>query len=103
MNPTDRIGALLSSSGCFFRVWAPHARTLAVLIQDGPYWETGDVIVRQDLVRDGDYWSGTVPGVRAMVEAIEKEKANAVVPAWPWVPLGKAMRHLPLPLVRKIV
>ena len=42
-------------------------------------------------------------GVRAMVEAIEKEKANALVPAWPWVPLGTAMRHLPLPLVRKIM
>jgi hypothetical protein len=37
-----------------------------------------------------------------MVEAIEKERANALVPAWPWVPLGAAMRHLPLPLVRKI-
>ena len=45
----------------------------------------------------------TETGVRAMVEAIEKEKANAFVPAWPWVPLGKAMRHLPLPLVRRIV
>ncbi len=45
----------------------------------------------------------TVPGVRAMVEAIEKEKPNALVPAWPWVPLGLAMRHLPLPLVRKIM
>ncbi len=44
----------------------------------------------------------TETGVRAMVEAIEKEKANALVPPWPWVPLGKAMRHLPLPLVRKI-
>ena len=30
----------------------------------------------------------TQTGVRAMVEAIEKEKANALVPAWPWVPLG---------------
>ena len=45
----------------------------------------------------------TKTGVHAMVEAIEKERANALVPAWPWVPLGKAMRHLPLPLVRKIL
>ena len=30
----------------------------------------------------------TETGVRAIVEAIEKEKANALVPAWPWVPLG---------------
>ena len=45
----------------------------------------------------------TEKGVRAMVEAIEKEKANALVPAWPWLPLGQAMRHLPLRLVRRIV
>lgn len=45
----------------------------------------------------------TVPGVTAMVEAIEKEKAHALVPAWPWVPVGKALRHLPLPVVRKIM
>ena len=45
----------------------------------------------------------TRTGVAAMVDAMEKEKANALVPAWPWVPLGKAMRHLPLPLVRKIM
>ena len=43
------------------------------------------------------------PGVRARVEAMEKVKAHALVPAWPWVPLGKAMRHLPLPLVRRIM
>jgi short-subunit dehydrogenase len=45
----------------------------------------------------------TRTGVRAMVEAIEKEKANALVPAWPWVPFGLALRHLPLSLVRKII
>jgi short-subunit dehydrogenase len=44
----------------------------------------------------------TETGVRAMVDAIEAEKANALVPRWPWVPLGKAMRHLPLSLVRRI-
>ncbi len=45
----------------------------------------------------------TAVGVAAMVEAIEKEKAHALVPPWPWVPLGKAMKYLPLPLVRKLV
>ncbi len=45
----------------------------------------------------------TVPGVTAMVDAIEKEKAHALVPPWPWVPVGKAMRHLPLPVVRRIM
>jgi short-subunit dehydrogenase len=45
----------------------------------------------------------TEPGVRAMVEAIEKERANALVPTWPWWPVGKALRVLPLPIVRKLV
>lgn len=34
-------------------------------------------------------------GVRAMVEAIEKEKGRAVVPRWPWAPLTQIMRLLP--------
>ena len=42
-------------------------------------------------------------GVHAIVDAIEKEKAKAVVPAWPWVPLGIALRHLPLPLARRLM
>jgi 1,4-alpha-glucan branching enzyme len=46
-------------------VWAPHASNVAVLVQDGPYWELEDVIIAQDLTRQGDYWSGTVAGVHA--------------------------------------
>ncbi|HET6781572.1 MAG TPA: alpha-amylase family glycosyl hydrolase [bacterium] len=64
MQLQERIGAWLTPHGCFFRVWAPHADSLAVLVQDGPYWEVDDIVIRQDLVKDGDYWSGTVPGVR---------------------------------------
>lgn len=44
----------------------------------------------------------TETGVRAMVDAIEKRKAKAYVPPWPWVPLGWAMKHLPLSVVRKL-
>jgi hypothetical protein len=46
---------------------------------------------------------GTEEGVHAIVEAIEKEKPHAHVPAWPWVPVGAAMKHLPLPVVRKLL
>jgi short-subunit dehydrogenase len=46
---------------------------------------------------------GTPSGVRAMVAAIEKRKAKAYVPAWPWVPIGLALRTLPLSLVRRMV
>ena len=45
----------------------------------------------------------TEKGVQAMVEAIEKEKPHANVPPWPWAPLGVAMKHLPLPLARKLL
>ena len=41
-------------------------------------------------------------GVRGIVEAIEKGVDSARVPAWPWKPLGTAMRHLPLAVVRKL-
>jgi hypothetical protein len=37
-----------------------------------------------------------------MVEAIEKEKRSAVVPAWPWVPLGFVVKRVPLGLLRRM-
>ncbi|HEX6869692.1 MAG TPA: SDR family oxidoreductase [Micromonosporaceae bacterium] len=45
----------------------------------------------------------TEPGVRAMVKAIERRKGKAYVPAWPWVPIGIAMRVLPLSAIRRFV
>lgn len=45
----------------------------------------------------------TKPGVEAMVKAIEKEVNEALVPKWPWIPVGWAMRNLPLSQVRKIM
>ena len=38
-----------------------------------------------------------------MVAAIEKEKASARVPGWPWVPVGFALKHLPLPIARRLM
>jgi short-subunit dehydrogenase len=45
--------------------------------------------------------SSTEDGVRAMVRAIEKQVATAVVPAWPWRPLGLVLRHAPLRAIRR--
>jgi NADP-dependent 3-hydroxy acid dehydrogenase YdfG len=45
----------------------------------------------------------TETGCRAMVAAIDREVAEAEVPAWPWKPLGFAMRHAPLALVRRLM
>ncbi len=44
----------------------------------------------------------TETGVRAMVAAIEKRKEKAYVPAWPWVPIGFALRNAPMAVVRKL-
>lgn len=60
----DRLGAWLTPDGCFFRVWAPNAQKVTVLIQDGPYWEVTDTVLRQDLTKASGYWSGTVAGVQ---------------------------------------
>ena len=65
MNLNERIGAWLTAHGCFFRVWAPHAKKVSVLFQPGPYWEIDDTVIEHDLVREGDYWSANVPGVPA--------------------------------------
>jgi short-subunit dehydrogenase len=53
-------------------------------------------------VKDTPFMVDTESGVAAMVAAIEKRTAHARVPAWPWRPMGTAMRHLPLPLVRRL-
>ncbi|MDX6264646.1 MAG: hypothetical protein QOH84_6334 [Kribbellaceae bacterium] len=45
----------------------------------------------------------TVPGVRAMVAAIEAEKAKAFVPAWPWVLMARVLKYAPLPLVKRMI
>jgi short-subunit dehydrogenase len=45
----------------------------------------------------------TEVGVRAMVEAIEKEKGSACVPPLPWAPMSVVMRHAPLPVLRRLI
>ena len=45
----------------------------------------------------------TQTGVRSMVKAIEKRKEKAYVPAWPWVPIGFALKNAPMSVVRKLV
>jgi len=54
-------------------------------------------------VKNAPFIVSTEKGVAAIVDAVEKEKPSARVPSWPWVPLGTAMKHLPLPLARKLL
>lgn len=39
-------------------------------------------------------------GVKALVDAIEREPGRAVVPRWPWAPLVQLLRVLPPPLTK---
>jgi len=54
-------------------------------------------------VRNPPFMVSTEKGVAAIVDAVEKEKPRALVPAWPWVPVGFALRYLPLPLARRLM
>lgn len=53
-------------------------------------------------VKKTPFMVDTVTGCRALAKAIEKEKAEASVPAWPWIFIGFLMRNLPLRLVAKL-
>jgi short-subunit dehydrogenase len=44
----------------------------------------------------------TETGVLAIVKAIERESADAKVPAWPWVPIAAVLRRLPLRLIARM-
>ncbi|WP_433163879.1 SDR family oxidoreductase [Kribbella sp. CA-247076] len=59
--------------------------------------EMNDRVANTPLIVD------TVPGVRAIVAAIEAEKATAYVPPWPWVPLARVMKYAPLPLLKRMI
>ena len=41
-------------------------------------------------------------GSRLLALEIEKEPIKAYVPKWPWLPIGLAMKVLPLKLVNKL-
>jgi short-subunit dehydrogenase len=53
-------------------------------------------------VKKTPFMVDTETGCRALVKAIEKERPEAYVPAWPWVPVGILMRILPLKYVARM-
>lgn len=53
-------------------------------------------------VKNTPFMVDTKTGCKAMVKAIEKEVSSASVPKWPWIPVGWAMRNLPLKAVSKL-
>jgi len=44
----------------------------------------------------------TVPAVRAMVAAIEREPKHAYVPPWPWRLMAPVLRHLPARVLKNL-
>lgn len=42
-------------------------------------------------------------GVDAMIEAIDRRRPDAVVPAWPWVPLDWLMKLVPESVLRRLM
>jgi short-subunit dehydrogenase len=53
-------------------------------------------------VTGAPYMVDAETGCRLLARAIDKEPDTAVVPAWPWAPIGVAMRTLPLSLVNRL-
>ena len=44
----------------------------------------------------------TVTGSRAMADAVERAPAFAYVPTWPWSLLGRVLRVMPTPILRRV-
>ena len=57
-----------------------------------------------DQVKDkASFMASTEKGVASMVSAIEKEVADACVPALPWAPLSVVMKHAPLAVLKRLM
>ncbi|MEV4534543.1 alpha-amylase family glycosyl hydrolase [Asanoa sp. NPDC049518] len=64
MDVTDRIGCWLVPAGAFFRVWAPHASQVQVVVQTAERWDSGRSGTVGAMTRTSGYWSVTLPRVR---------------------------------------
>lgn len=53
-------------------------------------------------VKNTPFMIDTVPGVKAMVKAIERERPSAYVPGWPWCVIAFLLKRLPLKIVMKM-
>lgn len=53
-------------------------------------------------VRHAPFIVDAEPGCRAIVKAIERERASAFVPFWPWAVLHPMLRIAPLALLRRL-
>jgi short-subunit dehydrogenase len=58
--------------------------------------------MNEKVAQNTKFMVDTETGVRSIVDAIEKRKEKAYVPAWPWVPIGFALKNAPMSVVRKL-
>jgi len=58
--------------------------------------------MNEKVAQNTKFMVDTKTGVKAIVDAIEKRKEKAYVPAWPWVPIGYALKNAPMSVVRKL-
>lgn len=61
----------------------------------------GYIATGLDVVRRGPFTVDLDTGVRALVEAIEREPVRAYVPPWPWRAIGTFLRFAPLRVIRR--
>lgn len=60
------VGAFVVEGGVSFRVWAPHADAVRVLVQqEVTEWDYDRAPLSAALTRTGEFWHGVVPGVAA--------------------------------------
>jgi short-subunit dehydrogenase len=59
--------------------------------------------MNEGIAADTPLMVSTEKGVRAIVAAIEKEKASACVPPVPWAPMSVVMKHAPLTVLKRLI
>ena len=59
--------------------------------------------MNEGVAQDTPLMVSTEKGVRAMVDAIEKEKDSACVPPLPWAPMSVLMKHAPLGVLKRLM
>lgn len=59
--------------------------------------------MNEQVAQSAPMMASTEKGVKSMVSAIEKEVADACVPALPWAPLSVVMKYAPLPVLKRLM
>jgi NAD(P)-dependent dehydrogenase (short-subunit alcohol dehydrogenase family) len=75
-------------------VWGSGIRVSTIL--------PGYIATEINVGRRGPFTVELEKGVAALTAAIEREPVRAYVPAWPWRPIARLLKMLPLSVVRRV-